>query len=256
MKGKIFTLAEIRSAYTEDKINEDREAHWLYFVIRKISFYPTYLFMRLGISAGQATFSSLIIGVLGCIFLALGNRIIEILGAVLLNLWIVLDCVDGNIARSNWSSNRYGEFIDTLSGYIIYIFLFISVGIAAFRHSNMFLEKAKYIDSMVWIILGMGNSLVIILSRLIFQKFANLFSDCKQVKQRLKGESGLRKLFFRIGHNLISSSGFLLPILFLAVMFNLLNAFLVSYIILNTMALFATIYRTTVESKRLTVDKS
>jgi len=258
MSKQNFGISDIRSEYTEDKKNEDRENFWIYYVVRRVSFYPTWPFLRLGISANQATYISVVIGAIGCGFLAFGDYGIRVIGALLVNLWIILDCVDGNIARFKKSFSKYGEFVDALSGYLMNALLFLSVGIGAFNHpepSFEFINRffAFNLDKSILIILGAWASLAIILPMLVFHKFINTFPKAQSAE--IKPGTGSSKGFYRkvyfIIHNIDSFSGFLAPILFLATAFSLLSIFIFFYALINTGVLIFTTGRMILKGQRL-----
>jgi hypothetical protein len=122
----------------EQKVAEDKEG-WYGYYIRQISFYPTALFLNLGISANQATWISMIVLILGCLLLAVGDHMSAIVGALLVNSWFILDYVDGDIARYKKSSSAYGDFIDMLGHYIAGGLLFFAVGVGSYLHSERLL---------------------------------------------------------------------------------------------------------------------
>lgn len=258
MDEQKLTLNNIRLSYTRTKREQDREDLWVYYVIRKISFYPTWLFLKIGISANQATFISIIVGVIGCSFLAFGNYVTRIMGALLVNFWIVLDCVDGNIARYKETLGNYGEFIDALGGYLLNAILFLSTGIAAFSCPELsfrFINQifVSNLNGSILIILGAWASLVTILSRLVFHKFMNIFSQAQIVKITPGAESGkgFSHILYLVVHNIVSLSGFLTPLLLLAVIFRLLSIFVFLYALMNTIILIVTTHRIMLKGKRL-----
>jgi len=256
-------LKDVRSSYFLEKHNQDKGDFWLYYIVRPISFYLTYVFLKLNISANQATYFSIFIGFIGCGFIVSGNYSFRIIGALLMNLWIILDCVDGNIARFKKTFSKYGEFIDALNGYLMNALLFISVGIGAFNCPEQsfklicqsFIFNIFSINENILIILGAWSSITNILSRLIFQKFMNTFRTVKptEIKPRSNVNSSnsvYHKMYFII-HNIVSFSGFLTPILFLATIFRLLNIFVIFYAIVNTGVLIATIAQIILKTCRM-----
>ncbi|MDC3328446.1 CDP-alcohol phosphatidyltransferase family protein [Pseudomonadales bacterium] len=103
----------IQVCYPENKKITDRNVSvWVSFVVRPLSFYLTYAAYRLGVSANQATLVGLLVGILSVASVVVG---IPVLGALLLNFFLVLDCVDGNLARLGHPS-KVGEFYDALVG--------------------------------------------------------------------------------------------------------------------------------------------
>ena len=136
-------LTGIKKSYHSTKQLSDRNDLWLYYVIRKISFYITWIFLKSGFSANQTTYIAIIVGLTGCGFMTYTDYKIKIIGTLLINFWIVLDCVDGNIARYKKESSEYGEFIDSLGGYLMNALLFLSVGIGAFNCSEFFITPVS-----------------------------------------------------------------------------------------------------------------
>lgn len=239
-----FTIDDIRSKYSEEKKISDKNNLWGYFVLRRISYYLTWIFLRLGISADQVTGISLIIGSLGCIFLASkgyrnGNTII---GALLVNIWALLDYVDGNIARFNNSCSKCGEFFDALTGYTVGTLLFFSVGIGVFNHpdsslSSLLLLLGADINKSMFLIFGCCASLFFISKFLIVNKFAILF----QLKKN--DIIGLPKsnILYKIGFNLSVLSGLVMPILLIFTVLGSLSIFVSFYAIINASALIITL---------------
>lgn len=98
--------------------------------IRPISFVVASAFATLGISANIASILGFLCGVTSCCFLVvdyfLNIPALVLTSVVLFIVWLVLDCVDGNIARTV-KSEKYGDFFDAISGYIypgVYFALF------------------------------------------------------------------------------------------------------------------------------------
>jgi len=225
-------LTDIKKSYHSTKQLSDRNDLWLYYVIRKISFYITWIFLKFGFSANQTTYIAIIVGLTGCGF------------------------------RYKKESSEYGEFIDSLGGYLMNALLFLSVGIGAFNcpeFSFKFISRLFVfgINGNILIILGAWSSITNILSRLIFQKFMNTFRTVKseEIKPRSSANSSksvYHKMYFII-HNIVSFSGFLTPILFLATIFRLLNIFVIFYAIVNTGVLIATTSKIILKARRMKI---
>lgn len=163
MPVKNITINDIRSKLPQEKRRLDRDNPWLYFVMRPISFYPTWLFLKLGISANQTTYIGLIIGVIGCVFLAFGSYWAAIVGAVLINIGYLFDVVDGNVARYTNSCSKYGQYIDGMATYITVPLTFIAVGIGVFNHPDTYLNSLAHfllginINRSIYLILGISG---------------------------------------------------------------------------------------------------
>jgi len=256
------TIANIRSTYSKEKRRADRTHVWLFYIIRRISFYPTWLFLKLGVSANQATYLSMIIGAIGCGFLAMGEYTIRITGALLVSSWIVLDCVDGNIARYRKTFSQYGEFIDALSGYMMNAFLFLSVGIGASVHlepSFLIIAQTFDVNPNLLILLGAWGSLMAVFPRLVYHKFLTTFPQGRNADIKSEEESvgGFYHVIHRIAQNIVEFSGFLTPILLLATIFRFLSIFVFFYALMNTGVLIITTGRIILKGRRLSegVDK-
>jgi phosphatidylglycerophosphate synthase len=89
------------------------------------------VFLKLRFSANQVSYFSVLVALLAAVSMMTGNRLLIIVGALLFNVWAVLDCVDGNVARARGQANEYGSFVDALSGYIATALVILSIGVAA-----------------------------------------------------------------------------------------------------------------------------
>lgn len=99
-----------------------------------------WLCARIGVTPNQVTHLSLGCAALGVTLVATGRPAAARTGLILLNLWQLLDCVDGAMPRATAQTSRYGAFIDTLGGYVVYIALPLAVGIGLFLRPETSLE--------------------------------------------------------------------------------------------------------------------
>jgi len=82
------------------------------FVLRRMSWRLTGVAERAGLSPNQVTLMSFGLGLLGAAFLALGGRGWSVIGALLLQFCLVVDCVDGELARYRRRFSRFGAWLD------------------------------------------------------------------------------------------------------------------------------------------------
>jgi phosphatidylglycerophosphate synthase len=82
------------------------------FVLRRIAARVTPWAVRRGIQANAVTVLSALIGVAGAVSFAFGTYPALVLGALLLQVSIVLDCVDGEIARVTRTRSPFGAWLD------------------------------------------------------------------------------------------------------------------------------------------------
>lgn len=101
--------------------------------VRKISIYFTKLFLYTSITANQVTLINILIGIIGCVFLAFGPSWYRIVGALVLHLWFILDHVDGEIARYRGNTSISGLYLDRLNGIIVSPWIFICLTLRVFN---------------------------------------------------------------------------------------------------------------------------
>lgn len=101
------SLGEIRNTS-----KQSRDSHftlWNRHVVSHFSLYITKLLLYTPITANQITFLMLLLGIIGPIFLFNGFFVI---GLLLLHLAVVLDNVDGEIARYKNQKSMMGKYLD------------------------------------------------------------------------------------------------------------------------------------------------
>ena len=175
-----FSMKEIIRSLPKEK--NRKSSWWVKLFIRRISFLFTWFFINIGCSANLVSIISVFIVLLGVIFMAMSNIFFVSMGVILLEFWLVLDCVDGNIARVKKTNSYMGEFFDALSGYAMSCFSLFGIGIAAFHYSSILFGK----ENEICIILGGLGSLCIMYARLIYQRYSNY---CTMTEKKVFGSS-------------------------------------------------------------------
>lgn len=97
----------------------------------RITIYFSWLFLHTKIRPNQVTLISLLTGIVGCIFLAFPG-LYPIIGIVLLNLSLIFDIVDGDIARYRKICSLNGAFFDRLVTAIVDPLVFTGLGFAVY----------------------------------------------------------------------------------------------------------------------------
>ncbi len=248
--AKKMSVNELRSDYRKHpKLEQDKNELMGFYVWRPLSFYPTALFMNIGLTANQTTWISLIILAMGCLFLAVGNYLTALAGAALLNVWLVLDFVDGNIARYEKACSRYGEFIDALGAFLAHL-SFFAAGVGYYMSQNSLLiasiEWPSERYAAVILILGSIASLSAIWIRLVYHKFKNTFPTSDFEKHdvvSVRDTSSVPAALLHVGHNFVNLSGLLLPVFLFAAAFRCLDVMLIFVAIANTSILVITLFR-------------
>lgn len=138
------------------------------YVIRPLSFYGSVFAANHGITANEVSYFSLAVAILSCICYFFNLPAIQILGAVLMNIWLWLDCVDGNLARSV-NKQPFGEFADAISSYVLVAFMGVAFGYSVYLNGGLLVDPGN-----PWMIVaGALSSVFDSLVRLIYQKYKN-----------------------------------------------------------------------------------
>ncbi|WP_088290583.1 CDP-alcohol phosphatidyltransferase family protein [Kineosporia sp. A_224] len=112
-----FDVLAATSEHTARLDGAARPADGLYstFVVRRLSRRLTPVALRLGMSPNLVTSVSLVVGLLAAGLLTSPAVLPRVLGAVLLQLSLVIDCVDGEIARYARRFTPLGAWLDGVS---------------------------------------------------------------------------------------------------------------------------------------------
>lgn len=139
---------------------------------RKVAFGVAAVAANVGISANAVSYFSAIVGVVACLCFLHINHVTHIVGGILINFWLILDCTDGNLARSV-KSQPFGEFADGISSYMLVGLMCSMMGVAVYFEGGLFVPEGS-----PWIILiGALASSSDSLMRLIYQKYKNTERD-------------------------------------------------------------------------------
>lgn len=218
--------SDVRKGYTSEKARTDMTTQpWVYFVLRPLSFYITPSFINLKISANVATYLGLIPLVLGIIFILRGPAayINVVIGAILLNIWYLLDVVDGNIARFHNKATKFGALLDTFMGRLGIALLFICLGIELYwaGPTRPTLNFGIIPPGWVWLLMAVGAALTELLRDVVSLKGQLLLEKKSSNKAKSKMS------FWSILPKAIISSQ--LPAFLLAALINALGIYLAFY---------------------------
>ncbi len=103
---------------------------------RPAAFLVVKCFYRLKRSPNFVTLFSLIFGVSSGYFFARGSGNSLIIGGLLLEMMIIFDCADGQLARLTGSSSEFGKTLDGLADMATHFSIFYCTALALFRQSG------------------------------------------------------------------------------------------------------------------------
>ena len=187
MTEEKITAADVREDFPEEKRRNDRQSHlWAHLAIRPLSFYLTPVFVNRGIGANAVTGLGLVVLLagLGAILATPVEAGLLIVGAVLVNLWYLLDFVDGNVARYTDSDSTFGAFFDWYVGTIYHTGLPLCVAIALYL-SDAFVVLP--VDTVWLLVVAVAWVVVRLLRRLTAQKVSLLSEGGSEEDERPSG---------------------------------------------------------------------
>lgn len=251
-RRKKVTLADIRSKYPEEKKSVDVTNPLGFLIWRRFSYYLAWVFIQLGISANKVTAIAIIIGCIGCIFLASGDYWIIIGGALLILLQALFDYVDGNVARYNNCCTKYGSFLDTMHAYIITALLPIGIGIGLFNHPDSSLDSLAHffmgmnLERSVYLIMGILASYFSLFTYLVSDRLAlNLSMQPNEIYGPATTKKGnLWSVIYKMGLALENINGIMMVVLLLAAIFEFLSIFLLLWFVITACGFIAILART------------
>ena len=218
---------------------------WVKLWVRKVSFFFTYVFINLGYSPNGVSVLSIFVSLVACSLFMVPTRGAVITAVVLINFWLVLDCVDGNIARCRKQKTAYGEFVDDIGGYYTVAFVYLSIGVCAYNFGGVFFGQ----NNMWLIVMGGVSSICDILARLIHKDYEHftdktLTEDERKEKNRhesyeVTDKKSISYIRRRIGKE-IGISGSFMPFTILSCIFNSYDLMTIFYFLFNGAALLVT----------------
>jgi phosphatidylglycerophosphate synthase len=196
-----YSLRDIRVSLPPGKNGQD--GLWTRFVLRPVSMPVSWAALKIGLSANAVSYVSAFFSLAGAVLFSLSGYPLPGAGAVLFNVFSVLDCADGNIARVTKTASPWGGWADAVMGFIAYTAVFLSTGV------YLFIRTAFW---PVLLVTGLTSS-ANLLTRVAYQIYKNI------VGERAHGSVSFeRKLAENAG-----ITGFLMPLLLVFHFCNFLN---------------------------------
>jgi phosphatidylglycerophosphate synthase len=145
------TIAELRARTQPPGLLDRRSGeHWAGILyMRKISPYLTRLMLPTGISPNALTGLMIATGLAGAVVVAfVGGIVGAIVAALLVQVYMLLDCVDGEVARWTGNTSTAGIYLDRVGHYLCEAALLVGLG---FRGSDLHANG--------WAVLGLAAAL-------------------------------------------------------------------------------------------------
>ena len=102
------------------ELKKEGDEYTMKYLVRPLSVLPTLLLVRYtNITPNQVSLFAFLLAVIGSIFLFLGGYWYQLIGVLFAYLYVVFDCVDGNIARVKKLKSLEGRWLDAIGGFIV-----------------------------------------------------------------------------------------------------------------------------------------
>ena len=241
-------MKEIRHSYDETKKQSEKFDFWLYHVGRRFSWPVAWAAIKLGISPIAVTLVSIFFVWTGALLIAIADPLGQLIGALFFQLWLILDCADGTVARATNTGSLRGEYADALGAYSVSMSLYAAMGIAAARHALSVgappFPAATVQTAGLYVILGFGSSLMSLFARLIYQKHLVLHFRAESAHTTVKPRDERQNPVMVLAQNIAANSGFALPLSFVALATGRADWFVLLYAAVNGAMLALTLRRT------------
>ncbi len=219
-----ITMKQIKSSLPAEKNMAD--SLWTRHILRPLSIPAAWLLLKLGLRANTVSYLSALVCVVAGFLYGSGGFILSVIGAVLFNLFAVLDCADGNMARATGTSGPAGGWADALGGYVAYVTVLLSMGYAAAVYGSSFLGFK--VSGELWVLMGGIAASSNLLMRLVYQSYRNIVSESStEVRKSISLEK-------KISENL-GVTGVLMPAVLIGLYFDILGYIVVFYTLFYTL---------------------
>ncbi|MEM0030011.1 MAG: CDP-alcohol phosphatidyltransferase family protein [Candidatus Nitrosocaldus sp.] len=248
------SIDELRKKYLEAKAHE-KGWIWTYYVRRPLSYYLAIFFLYLDISANKVTLLFIFTGIVGSLLLALGEYTMFILGALLIELAIILDCVDGNIARVR-GSTTLGSILDVWGGEIILVLSMFMLGVGLTRLPNEDMTTLYILNNIIpninrniFLYIGSLTAIISLASWATRNSWRVISKNLDDMKPTLD-----KNIMKKLIENIFHYSGAYSVTMLISAIFNMLDFFLLLVGLVYTINLFVIIY--TIVKKAYSLDKN
>ena len=102
------------------------------YVNRKCSGLLTRIFLRLGWTPNTITMVSMVIGLVAAGLFVPGSWELAIIGALVFQLSVIVDCCDGEVARLTFSESKFGQELDIWADNVVHMTIFAGIACGAF----------------------------------------------------------------------------------------------------------------------------
>ncbi|MCQ2087185.1 MAG: CDP-alcohol phosphatidyltransferase family protein [Bacilli bacterium] len=106
----------------------DISDRWDLFFTERASYPLAVMFNKMGCSPNFVTILGGVFGVAGAVLFAFNNLVTTIIGIVMVILYAILDCADGQVARMSHKGSLFGRCVDGAVDSVVYIAIYLALG--------------------------------------------------------------------------------------------------------------------------------
>ncbi|MGR8007154.1 CDP-alcohol phosphatidyltransferase family protein [Streptomyces hypolithicus] len=145
------SVAELRPVVHPEGVKDRRSGeHWAgRMYMREISLHIDPYLVNTKITPNQLTYLMVVVGVLGGAALLIPGLTGAILAVVLFQIYLLLDCVDGEVARWRKQTSITGVYLDRIGHYLCEAALLVGFGL---RGADLFHQQG--VTNWLWAFLG------------------------------------------------------------------------------------------------------
>lgn len=206
MAIKIQSIKIIKDSLPIEKNRND--ALFVSYIVRPISFILTIPFIYFKVSANSVSYIALTLSIIAIFVISQSF----LFGSLLLFAWIIIDCIDGNIARVTKTSNEFGGLIDSSSSFFISLSILPAMSIMVMNGNFSF---------MGFFLLSNFTVIIIGFSHIIYQKYKyslikSNFENSSNKTNNLSSIPYMKSKSIRVAQRIrkdLGISGFFIPIL-------------------------------------------
>ena len=145
----MVSIKELRNSTRQERKD------YLYAFIDYLAYYPAWILIRTPMTPNQITILWIIGQTLSALLLLNGDRVSMLIGIFSFQLFFILDCTDGIVARYKNKYSLNGVYFDYLGHYLTNPLLLVCYGVANY----------KLYGEIGYLYLGLGTALLFLLNK-------------------------------------------------------------------------------------------
>lgn len=180
----VESIKELREICYKD--SKGRRPLYMEWVTMKISVYVTKLLLYTPIRADQVTMGMVLLAILGSVFMAFGTLKFLLIGILIIHFTVVLDNVNGEVARYRKEGSMTGTFLEQYYHELSVPLIFFSLGFGVFQATGY---KSASVFGFLCAIFSRSTVLSALKSAVV--KNAIRDRNNKKVEEKLKKYAGI-----------------------------------------------------------------